>query len=377
MRIEAIRLREIRLPLVDYFETSLGTTVERRIILVTVRSEGVIGYGECTAEEEPLFNGETTETAWHIISDFVVPALLGKTVRRAADVAPLLRHIRGNPMARAAVETAVWDLEARRGNLPLSALLGGVRTEIPCGVSIGIRASLPELLEKVRREVDAGYRRIKIKIKPGWDLEPLGRVREEFPGIPLMADANSAYSLDDLPLLRRLDGLGLMMIEQPLAHDDIVDHAVLQKELQTPVCLDESIRTAEDARKAVEMGSCRVINVKLGRVGGFAEALLINDLCGRRGIPLWCGGMLESGIGRAHNIALSTLGAFSLPGDISASRRYYEEDTVRPPVEVGGDGMIRVPPGPGTGYQPDLERIARATVRERDFESTRKGAVHG
>ena len=365
--LESVQLREIHLPLVHYFETSFGRTDNRRIILVTVKTRDGAGYGECTAGEEPDYSCETTETAWHMLADFIIPNLLGKELEDARTVDGALRAIRGNRMAKAALETAVWDLEARLLGIPLSRHLGGVRREIPCGVSIGIQVSIDALLEKVERELAAGYRRIKIKIKPGWDLEPIRCVRNTFPDIPLMADANSAFRLSDLPLLRKLDQFGLMMIEQPLADDDIVDHAVLQKELATPICLDESIHGAEDARKAIEMGSCRIINVKLGRVGGYSEVLKINDYCGRNGIPIWCGGMLESGVGRAHNIAMSSLSAFTLPGDVSASKRYYTEDTVRPPVMVTPDGTIRLPEGPGIGYDLDRDRIRRATARTRDF----------
>jgi O-succinylbenzoate synthase len=368
--IESVHLREIRLPLVDFFETSFGRTYERRIILLTVRSGEDEGYGECTAGEDPFYSAETTDTAWHMLSDFIIPGVLGKTLRRAGDVSALLRPIRGHEMAKAVLETALWELEARAARLPLARHLGGVRDEIPCGVSIGIQDSIEALLQKVRREVGAGYRRVKIKIKPGWEVEPLRAVRSEFPNLPLMADANAAFTLEDLPLLRRLDEFGLMMIEQPLAHDDWVDHAALQKSLNTPICLDEPIHSAEDARKALEMGSCRIINVKLGRVGGFGEAIKINDYCVAHGIPIWCGGMLESGVGRAHNIAMSTLSGFVLPGDVSASKRYYAEDTVRPPVIVTPAGTIRVPPAPGIGYDLDWERIGRATFRMQDFQKS-------
>jgi O-succinylbenzoate synthase len=368
MILEAVQLREIHLPLVHYFETSFGRTDIRRIILATVRTRDGVGYGECTAGEEPSYSCETTETAWHMLRDFIIPSLLGKDLEDPRAVAAALRVIRGNRMAKAALETAVWDLDARRLGVPLARHLGGVRREIPCGVSIGIQPNIPVLLEKVGREVASGYRRIKIKIKPGWEIEPVRCLRAEFPNVPLMVDANSAFRLSDLTLLRRLDQFNLMMIEQPLADDDIVDHAILQRELATPICLDESIQSADDARKAVEMGSCRIINVKLGRVGGYCEALKINDYCGRNGIPLWCGGMLESGIGRAHNIAMSSLSAFSLPGDVSASQRYYAEDTVRPPVTITPDGTIRLPDRPGIGYEPDWERIQRATVRMEDFQ---------
>jgi O-succinylbenzoate synthase len=363
IRLQAVQLREIQLPLLHRFETSFGATSTRRIILLTVHSGESIGYGECTVSEEPLYNSETTETAWHILSAYAIPWLLGKELEHASDAAQILSPIRGNRMARAALETALWDMEARQAGLPLHRLLGGVRQEIPCGVSIGIQESVEALLAKVRHEVSEGYRRVKIKIKPGWEIEPLRAIRSEFPELPLMVDANSAFQMTDLSLLQRLDEFGLMMIEQPLAHDDIVDHAALQKQLQTPICLDESIRSAEDARKAVEMGSCRIINVKLGRVGGYSEARRINDYCARHGVPLWCGGMLESGIGRAHNIAMSTLSGFTLPGDVSASKRYYAEDTVRPPVTVTSRGTILVPESPGIGFTPDSERIERATVR--------------
>jgi O-succinylbenzoate synthase len=365
--VREVQLCEIHLPLVHYFETSFGRTSNRRIILLTARTRDGAGYGECTAAEEPGYSSETTETAWHMLSDFIIPRILGKEFADTRSVASALSPIRGNRMAKAALETALWDLESRLAGVPLSRHLGGIRTEIACGVSIGIQAGIGALLDKVRLELQAGYRRIKIKIKPGWEVEPLRQLRAEFPGVPLMVDANSAFRLSDIPLLRRLDQFNLMMIEQPLAHDDIVDHAVLQKELATPICLDESIHSAEDARKAVEMGSCRIINVKLGRVGGHAEALKINEYCARNCIPVWCGGMLESGIGRAHNIAMSSLSAFTLPGDVSASRRYYAEDTIQPPVTVTPQGTIIIPDGPGIGYDPDWERIRRATVRTREF----------
>lgn len=368
--IRSVELREIRIPLVSAFETSMGCTSERRIILLTVRSDEGEGYGECSAGEDPFYSHETTDTAWHILSDFILPSVLGKTLQQPSEVNRLLRPIRGHEMAKAALETSLWDLEARSRNMPLFRLLGGVREEIPCGVSIGIQDSIHALLEKVRAEAAAGYQRVKIKIKPGWEIEPLAAIRGEFPDLPLMADANAAFTLEDLPLFRRLDRFKLMMIEQPLAHDDMVDHAVLQKEINTPVCLDEPIHSAEDARKAVELGSCRIINVKLGRVGGHEEAIRIDRYCARNGVPIWCGGMLESGVGRAHNIAMSTLPGFVLPGDVSASRRYFAEDTVRPPVTVTPRGTIVVPPAPGLGYNLDWDRIRSATFRQAEFTRT-------
>ena len=368
IRIRFVQLREIHLPLLHAFETSAERTTVRKIILVTVRSDSGVGYGECTAAETPFYNSETTETAWHILCDFVIPPLLGRELARASDCAPILAPIRGNLMARAALETTLWDLEARSLGLPLFRHIGGVRNEVECGVSIGIQETIGKLMEKVRMEVSAGYRRVKIKIKPGYEIEPLAAIRQEFPDLLVMADANSAFTLGDLPLLRKLDRFRLMMIEQPLAHDDIVDHATLQRELQTPICLDESIRSAEDARKAVEMESCRIINVKLGRVGGYREAIRINNYCVKNHIPLWCGGMLESGIGRAHNIAMSTLSGFVLPGDVSASKRYYAEETIVPPVEVTSLGTIRVPERPGIGYDLNWDVIEKSTIRTREFD---------
>ncbi len=367
IKIKAVELREIHLPLVHYFETSFERTYTRKIILVSVRSNDGVGYGECTAGETPFYSSETTGTAWHMLCDFIIPRLMNRELERASQSASMLAPIRGNRMAKAAIETALWDLEARCHEMPLAKHIGGIRTEILCGVSIGIQDSIEELLQKVRKEVADGYRRIKIKIKPGWEIEPIRAIRSEFPGQPLMVDANSAFGLKDIALFRKLDQFNLMMIEQPLAHDDTVDHAVLQREIQTPSCLDESIHSAEDARKAVEMGSCRIINVKLGRVGGFTEALHINEYCTRHGVPIWCGGMLESGVGRAHNIAMSTLSGFVLPGDVSASKRYYAEDTILPPVTVTPVGTIHVPSKPGIGFDLDWVRIQRASARTRKF----------
>ncbi len=367
IKIRSVQLREIHLPLLHPFQTSAERTTVRKIILTAVGSDAGVGYGECTAGETPYYSSETTETAWHILCDFVIPLLLGQEFSGAADCAAVLAPIRGNRMARAAVETAFWDLEARSRGIPLYRHIGGVRNEIACGVSIGIQGTIGRLMEKVRSEVAEGYRRVKIKIKPGFEIEPLSAVRAEFPDLPLMADANSAFRLEDLPLFRKLDQLRLMMIEQPLAHDDIVDHSILQRELQTPICLDESICSTEDARKAVEMGSCRIINIKLGRVGGYHEAISINEYCAKHKIPVWCGGMLESGIGRVHNIALSTLSGFILPGDVSASRRYYAHDTVIPPVEVTPSGTIQLSEKPGIGYDLNWDVIERASVRTRDF----------
>src|SRR5829696_2734044 len=363
--IQSIELREIRLPLIHFFETSFGRTIERRIILARIAdANGAEGWGECTAGEGPFYSDEWTETAWTTLTEFLGPMMLRKEFESAAHAFKLMKPVRGHRMAKATLETACWDLEAKIAGVPLWKHLGGIRSEVACGVSIGIQDTPDALLEKIRREVDAGYQRIKIKIKPGWDLKIVERVRREFPDIRLMGDANSAYKLSDVPLFQQLDGFNLMMLEQPLAHDDIFDHATLQRQIQTPVCLDESIRSAEDAAHAISLESCRIINVKLGRVGGHAEAKRIERVARDNEIPIWCGGMLESGIGRAHNIAMSTLAGFTLPGDVSASARYWEEDIIEPPVRVSERGTITAPSTPGIGFAVNLPRIEALTVRK-------------
>jgi O-succinylbenzoate synthase len=368
MKIDRVELRLIEMPLVSAFETSFGQTTVRRIILTRVYGEGAVGYGEVTSPEGPFYNHESTGTAWHILKDFIVPPLLQCELQHPLEVAPMLKPIRGHNMAKAGLETALWDLEARLLGKPLWQLLGGTRPFIECGVSIGIQKIIKDLLQKIENELKAGYRRIKIKIKPGWDLEVVKEVRLHFPGILLMCDANSAYSLGDLDLFRRLDEFGLLMIEQPLAWNDIIDHIRLQNSIRTPICLDESILDAEDARKAVDAGACRIVNIKLGRVAGHTESRKVHDVCQGRSIPVWCGGMLESGIGRAHNVALSTLPNFSLPGDVSASRRYFAKDVIQPEVEVDAQGRIRVHDGPGIGYEPDWKRIEEVTLRTEVFK---------
>ncbi len=368
MKINRIELRQIQMPLVHFFETSFGRTTTRRIVLVRVDADGLTGWGEVTAGESPFYSYETPETAWHILRDFLIPWTLGKDFGAPAGIAACFLPIRGHNMAKAALENALWDIEAQKQNIPLAKLLGGTLEEIPCGVSIGIQNSIPELLEKIDREVAAGYQRIKVKIKPGWDLDVLDAIRSKFSRIPLMADANSAYSLDDLAHLKELDRFYLMMIEQPLGWDDLVDHAKLQREISTPICLDESIHNADDARKALQIGAGKIINIKLGRVGGFTAARQVHDVCRARNVPVWCGGMLESGIGRAHNIAMSTLPGFTLPGDVSASKRYWAEDIIEPEVTVSAQGTIRVSPAAGLGYTPNLARIEKLTVRKESFE---------
>ncbi len=365
MIIQSIELREIRLPLVHFFETSFGRTTERRIVLARViDADGAEGWGECTAGEGPFYSNEWTDTAWSTLHEFLAPMVAGKSFDNASQVYRAMKPVRGHRMAKATIENACWDLEAKKLGVPLWRYLGGTHREIACGVSIGIQNSPEILLEKIRKEVDAGYQRIKIKIKPGWDVGIVSRVRKEFPEIRLMGDANSAYILADVDLFRELDHYDLMMLEQPLAHDDIFDHAKLQREIQTPVCLDESIRSADIAVNAIALGSCKIINVKLGRVGGHSEAKRLEQVAREREIPVWCGGMLESGIGRAHNIAMSTLAGFTLPGDVSASARYWEEDIIEPAVTVSPRGAITPPDAPGIGYNVNLRRLDALTVRK-------------
>jgi len=365
IQIEAITLREIAMPLVHFFETSFGRTTERRIILVEVISQGVSGWGEVTCGENPFYNEEWTDAAWMILRDYVVPRVLNVPFESAAEIAGRSAHIRGHFMARGGVEAAAWDLDARLKNLPLwEHIGGGWFKEIACGVSIGIQNSVTELLNTIEKEIAAGYQRIKIKIKPGWDVDVVREVRSAFPLIRLMADANSAYTLADAAHLKRLDEFHLMMIEQPLEHDEIVDHASLQAQLDTPICLDECIRTVHHAEQAIRLQACGILNIKLGRVGGFREALRIHHLAQAQSIPVWCGGMLESGIGRAHNIALSSLPNFVLPGDVSASKRYWTRDIISPPVDISPQGTIRVSEAPGFGYEVDRDYIRHLTVRE-------------
>ena len=365
MLIQSIELREIRLPLLHFFETSFGRTTERRIILARMTdADGAEGWGECTAGEGPFYSDEWTDSCWSTLYEFLAPMLVGRNFGGAAGAFAVMSPVRGHRMSKATLENACWDLEAKKLGVPLWKHLGGSQAEISSGVSIGIQDSPDILLEKIRKEVDAGYQRIKIKIKPGWDLKIIERVRKEFPNIRLMGDANSAYTLADVPLFKELDNFNLMMLEQPLSHHDIFDHAKLQKQIQTAVCLDESIRSAEDATHAIELGSCRIINVKLGRVGGHAEAKRIEQVTRANNIPVWCGGMLESGIGRAHNIAMATLAGFTLPGDVSASSRYWSEDIIEPPVTVSSDGTIKAPEQPGIGFGLNIPRIESLTVRK-------------
>ncbi len=374
MRIERIELRLLRLPLVRFFETSFGRIHERPFILVFVEGDGLTGVGECVAEANPYYGSETTSTAWHIIEQFIAPAVLGREFAHPREIFPALAAIRGHNMAKAAVEMAAWDLFARQQGVPLCRLLGGsdaiIGSGIASGVSIGIQDSLDQLLERVEVELAAGYRRIKIKIKPGWDVAAAQAVRTRFGPVPLMVDANAAYHLDDAAHLARLDEFALMMIEQPLDYDDVLDHAILQNRVRTPVCLDESLHTPKIAAEAIRAGACRIINIKPGRVGGHSQSIAMHDIAVEHDIPVWHGGMLESGIGRAHNIHLSTLPGFTLPGDVAASRRYFAPDLIDPEINVRPDGTIAVPTGPGIGVHLVDDRIAAVTEQRVELRAS-------
>lgn len=364
MKIESITLREIRMPLVHFFETSFGRTTERRILLLTIHTDGPEGWGECVAGEDPFYSEESLDTAWYAIERYLAPALLGKIIEKGTDAPALFARVRGHRMAKGAMENALWDAEAQARNVPLWQLLCGTQKEIACGVSIGIQNTVEQLLEKIQTELSAGYRRIKVKCKPGWDLEIFERIRARWPDILLSCDANSAYTLEQIDHLKQFDRFNLLMIEQPLWHDDFYFHALLQKQLKTRICLDETIHNRRDAQAAIELGACKIINIKVGRVGGFSEAIAVHNVAQKAGIPVWCGGMLEAGIGRSHNIALSTLPNFTLPGDVSASKRYWKEDVIDPAVEVSSEGLIKIPSAPGRGFQIKSDLIEKLTTRK-------------
>ncbi len=370
-----MEVRGLSLPLLRPFETSFGRTERREFLLVSVSADGVTGHAECVADSDPYYLPETSQTALHILREFLVPRAFAVELRSPRDLRPAFAPIRGHQMAKAALEMAVWELHARKEGVPLYRVLGGRGGVIASGVSIGLQESIASLLATVETELSAGYKRIKIKIKPGHDSELVAALRERFPRMPLMVDANSAYTLADAPLFRKLDAFDLMMVEQPLGWDDIVDHAELQKQIRTPICLDESIHSAEDARRALHLGACRIVNIKVGRVGGFAEAIALHDLCLKRNVPVWCGGMLESGIGRLANVHLQTLPGFTLPGDTSASARYFAEDLIDPPVTLSKDGTISVPEGPGIGYKIVWSRVEKATTFKEEWRSS--GAARG
>jgi O-succinylbenzoate synthase len=363
MRIEQIVLRYVQIPLVHPFETSFGREEVRQTVIVAVRSEGLTGWGEAATSAGPWYEYETIETCWHVLSDFLGPLVVGRDISRAGEAARLMAPVRGHNIAKMGLEAALWDLLAKAQGASLAELLGGTQERVAVGVSIGVQNSVPALLDRIDAFATQGYRRIKIKIRPGWDVDVVRQVRGCFPDLPLMVDANSAYSLADADRLAALDQFGLMMIEQPLAYDDLVDHAELQRRLDTPICLDESVPSLAAARAAVALGSGRIINIKPGRVGGLSVAQAIHDLCQQQGVPVWCGGMLETGIGRAHNVALASLPGFSLPGDISASARYFEEDIVEPAFEINVDGTMIVPTGPGIGVKVVLDRLEPLTQR--------------
>jgi o-succinylbenzoate synthase len=369
MHIERIELRRLKAPLKFRFETSFGAVTEKDLVLVSVHGDGLVGYGESTAMPAPVYNEETTDTVWYTLEHFLIPLLFSREISHPDEVSRLFHPIRRHHMAKAALEGAVWDLYAKQQGIPLAKALGGEKQTIDVGVSIGIEPTVDQVLRNVEKFLSEGYKKIKVKIKPGFDIQVIAAIRKSFgDGVPLMADANSAYTLEHLPLLKELDQYNLIMIEQPLAHDDIIDHAKLQSELHTPICLDESIHSTEDARKAIELGSCRIINIKIGRVGGLTEAKKIHDLCQAHGIPVWCGGMLEMGVGRAHNIAITSLANFTIPGDTSASSRYFERDIVHPAIEFVAPGTLAVPDGPGIGHEPDMEWVEHLTVRKAVFE---------
>ena len=361
--IDAIHLREINLPLARPFETSFGLTTARRILLVEIESDGLTAWGECVAGEHPYFSDEMIDTAWIITESELAPRLLEAELSGGGSVPEILKQVRGHRMAKAALENAVWEMTAKREETSLASLLGGTREVIPCGVSIGIQGSVDELMDVVARELDAGYQRIKLKCKPGWDETIFDAVRDRWPEIMLSCDANSAYRMKDFERVAAWDRYKLLMIEQPLWFDDFYFHSMLQKQMETAICLDESIRNRRDALAAIDMESCRILNIKVGRVGGFSEAIAVHNAAAERGVPVWCGGMLETGIGRAHNIALSSLPNFSLPGDVSASARYWTQDIIEPEVTVSAAGEIVVPDGVGSGFVVDTQRIEALTVR--------------
>lgn len=372
MRVERIELFVLRLPLKRAYETSGSRETHQTRVIARVESEGAVGWGESVAPELPWYSGETPKTVWYALDEIIIPALLAAELHQPEDTERVLAWIREHRMAKATLEMAIWDLFAKRDGRSLSKLLGGTRDRILCGVAIGIQPSIDELLATIRRELSAGYQRVKVKIKPGWDGSVAEAIRNAFPDLPFMLDANSAYTLADAPLFKRIDAYTPTMIEQPLAHDDIVDHATLQREIKTPICLDESIHTGDDARKAIELGATRVINIKAGRVGGLTSARRVHDVCREARVPVWCGGMLEMGIGRAHNVHLASLPNFSLPGDVSASERYFATEIIAEPFTVRADGTMGVPTGPGIGVTVLEKLIRKIAVQTKQYRPARK-----
>ena len=369
MHIDKIELRHIKMELVSPFTTSMGTEYAEEHIIIRIDAEGIIGWGECVAEGNPFYSYETVQTAWHILQDFLIPSILGKNISSIDEAIKSYSKVRGHMMAKAGLEAALWDVFAKSKNISLSKMLDGTRNKIDVGVSIGIQKSESVLLKKVSNYLDEGYKRIKIKISPGYDIQIVKALRKEFPDILLQVDANSAYTLNDINIFKEMDDYNLLLIEQPLGYEDIYDHSKLQRELKTPICLDESIHSLDDTRAAIELDSCRIINIKPGRVGGFTESKLIHDYCASKKIPVWHGGMLESGIGRAGNVALASLPNFTLPGDISASKRYYKEDIVEPEFFVNKDGTMNVPTKSGIGVEVNAKKLEQVTVRKKEFKA--------
>ena len=368
MLIEKIELRHIKMELVSPFETSMGVELDEEHIIVKVNGEGISGWGECVAEETPYYSPETVDTAWHILKDFLIPAILGKNINSIDEVVKIWTRIRGHRMAKAGLEAALWDIFAKSKNISLSKLLGGTRDNVEVGVSIGIQSTPSELIKKVTGYLHDGYGRIKIKIAPGRDITYIETLRKEYPNIRLQVDANSSYTLNDTEILVAMDNFNLELIEQPLAYDDIYEHSKLAKKLRTPICLDESIHSLADARAAIELGSCSIINIKPGRVGGFTESIKIHDYCKSINVPVWHGGMLETGIGRAGNVALASLPNFILPGDISASTKYYKRDIVEPNFKINADSTMNVPKGAGIGVEIIPHELNKVTVRKKEFK---------
>jgi O-succinylbenzoate synthase len=369
MKIEKVELRHIKMELVSPFTTSMGTEYDEEHIIVRVVADGITGWGECVAEGTPFYSYETVITAWHILQDFLIPSILGKNISNIDEAISSYEKVRGHMMAKAGLEAALWDLFAKSKNISLSKMMGGTKNKIDVGVSIGIQSSVPDLIKKIEGYLAEGYKRIKIKIAPGNDIQFVKAVRKEFPDILFQVDANSAYELKHIDLFKQIDDYNLLLIEQPLGYEDIYDHSKLQRELKTPICLDESIHSLDDTRAAVELDSCRVINIKPGRVGGFTESKLIHDYCASNNIPVWCGGMLESGIGRAGNVALASLPNFKLPGDISASKRYYKEDIVEPEFVVNKDGTMNIATKPGIGVEVNMKMLDKVTVKKKEFRA--------
>lgn len=367
MKIGRVELHQLQLTYVHPFETSFARETNRDLILVAVSADGVTGWGECVSGSRPLYSYETVGTSWHVLQEFLIPELLDLDIESPDDVVKLFQWVRGHAMARASLENAVWDLLARAQGVPLAQMLGGERERVPVGVSVGIEPTLDEMLRRVQLHLDEGYRRVKLKIKPGWDVDVVRAVRERWPDLPLQVDANAVYHLSDIGVFRELDQFGLLLIEQPLHYDDIVDHAKLQSQINTPICLDESIQSLDHTRWALDINACQIVNIKVGRVGGLTSACDIHDLCAKRGVPVWCGGMLETNIGRAVNVALATMRNFVLPADISASERYYLQDVAAPNFKLNSDSTLSVPPGTGIGVTVNSKWLAAARSRQQTW----------